>query len=106
MDTQRSVVTTSGSDPVVVTVVGAFDFASSDKLRSAVMAAAAQPNVSVVVDLSRTEFLDSVSIGILLQAWQQLHADGRELVLRSPHPRVRRVLEIAAIGDVVRVEEA
>ena len=104
VDTHRAMVTTTGSDPVVVTAVGEFDFDSSDRLRSALMAVAQDFEGSVVLDLSRTEFLDSIAIGVLLQIWQRLRSVDREFVIRSPHERIRRVLEIASIGEVVRVE--
>jgi anti-anti-sigma factor len=103
-DTQRAMVTTSGSNPVVVTAVGDFDFESADRLRSALMVASQDFEGDVVIDLSRTEFLDSISIGVLLQTWQRLRSVGRELVIRSPHERIRRVLQIAAIDEVVRIE--
>jgi anti-sigma B factor antagonist len=103
-DTQRAMVTTSGSNPVVVTAVGDFDFESADRLRSALMVASQDFEGDVVIDLSRTEFLDSISIGVLLQTWQRLRSAGRELVIRSPHERIRRVLQIAAIDEVVRIE--
>jgi anti-anti-sigma factor len=104
VDTQRAMVTTTGSDPVVVTAVGEFDFDSSDRLRSALMTVAQDFDGAVVLDLSRTEFLDSIAIGVLLQTWQRLRSVDRELVIRSPHERIRRVLDIASIGEVVRVE--
>jgi len=103
-DTQRAIVTTTGTGPVVVTAVGEFDFESSDRLRSALMTVVQEGDGNVVVDLSRTEFLDSIAIGVLLQAWQRLRSLDRELVIRSPHERIRRVLQIASIGEVVRVE--
>jgi anti-anti-sigma factor len=106
VDMQRAMVTTSGTDPVVVTAVGEFDFESSERLRSALMTVAADFDGDVVVDLSRTEFLDSIAIGVLLQTWQRLRSLGRELVIRAPHERIKRVLEIASISDVVRVEHA
>jgi anti-anti-sigma factor len=103
VETQRAIVTTSGTNPVVVTAEGEFDFESSERLRSALMAVAADFEGDVVVDLSRTEFLDSIAIGVLLQTWQRLRSLDRELVIRAPHERIRRVLEIASIGEVVRV---
>lgn len=105
-DTQRAMVSTSGTNPVIVTAVGEFDFESSDRLRSALMAVAQDFDGDVIVDLSRTEFLDSIAIGVLLQTWQRLRSLDRELVIRSPHDRIRRVLEIASIGEVVRVDQA
>jgi anti-anti-sigma factor len=106
VDTQRTMVTTSGTNPVVVTAVGEFDFESSERLRSALMTVAEDGEGDVVVDLSRTEFLDSIAIGVLLQTWQRLRTLDRELVIRSPHERIRRVLEIASIDEVVRIDDA
>jgi anti-anti-sigma factor len=104
VETQRALVTTAGTSPVVVTAVGEFDFESSERLRSALMSVAQDYEGDVVVDLSRTEFLDSIAIGVLLQTWQRLRSLDRELVIRAPHARIRRVLEIASIAEVVRVE--
>jgi anti-anti-sigma factor len=104
VDTQRAMVTTAGTDPVVVTAVGEFDFESSERLRSALMTVAQDFDGDVIVDLSRTEFLDSIAIGVLLQTWQRLRSLDRELVIRSPHERIQRVLKIASIGEVVRVD--
>jgi ribosomal-protein-alanine N-acetyltransferase len=104
VDTQRAMVTTTGTNPVVVTAVGEFDFESSERLRSALMTVAQDYEGDVVVDLSRTEFLDSIAIGVLLQTWQRLRSLERELVIRSPHERIQRVLEIASIDEVVRVD--
>ncbi|MDQ1466233.1 MAG: hypothetical protein QOH10_648 [Actinomycetota bacterium] len=104
VDTQRAMVSTTGTDPVVVTAVGEFDFESSDRLRSVLMTVAQDFDGDVIVDLSRTEFLDSIAIGVLLETWQRLRSAERELVIRSPHERIERVLSIASIDEVVRVE--
>jgi len=104
VDTQRAMVTTAGANPVVVTAVGEFDFESSERLRSALMAVAQDFEGDVILDLSRTEFLDSIAIGVLLQMWQRLRSADRELVIRSPHERIQRVLEVASIAEVVRVD--
>jgi anti-anti-sigma factor len=106
VEVQRAMVTTTGTNPVVVTAVGEFDFESSERLRSALMTVTAEFDGDVIVDLSRTEFLDSIAIGVLLQTWQRLRSLERELVIRAPHERIRRVLEIASIAEVVRVDHA
>ena len=101
---QRAMVTTSGQDPVLVTAAGEFDFDSSERLRSALMTAAQDYDGQVVLDLSATEFLDSIAIGVLLQAWQRLKSADRELVIRAPNLRIRRVLQIASIEEVIKIE--
>jgi ribosomal-protein-alanine N-acetyltransferase len=103
-ESPRATVTTAGNDPALLTVAGEFDFDSSERLRAALMTAIQERNGAVVVDLSGTEFLDSIAIGVLLQAWQRLRTVDRELVIRAPNPRIRRVLQIASIEEVVRIE--
>jgi ribosomal-protein-alanine N-acetyltransferase len=104
VETPRATVTTSGSDPAVITAVGEFDFDSSERLRAALMTVAQDSAGDVVVDFSGTDFLDSIAIGVLLQAWQRLRTTERELVIRGPNSRIRRILEIAGIEEVVRIE--
>lgn len=54
---------------------------------------------SVLIDLSRCEFIDSTGIALIVRAWQRLEAgeDGRNLVLCSQNDQVRRVLEITGL---------
>jgi anti-anti-sigma factor len=58
----------------------------------------------IVVDLHGCPFIDAAGISLLLElhrrAWV---ADGR-VVLRSPTPQVLRVLRIARVTQVLRIE--
>jgi anti-anti-sigma factor len=104
VESPRATVTTSGSDPALVVAAGEFDFESSERLRAALMTVTQDFRGDVVVDLGGTEFLDSIAIGVLLQTWQRLRASNRELAIRAPNPRIRRILQIAGIEEVIRIE--
>jgi len=57
----------------------------------------------VVIDLAGCPFLDAAAIAFLLEVHRQLwRTDGR-LSLRSPSPRVRRILRTARVDGVLDV---
>jgi anti-sigma B factor antagonist len=59
----------------------------------------------VIVDLSQTTFLDSVGLHVLLNAARRLTRRSRRLrVLCGPGP-VRRVIELARLGETLNVAD-
>jgi anti-sigma B factor antagonist len=54
---------------------------------------------SLLIDLSRCEFIDSTGIALIVRAWQRLDSgeNGRALVICSQNDQVRRVLEITGL---------
>jgi anti-anti-sigma factor len=58
----------------------------------------------VIVDLSDVDFLDSSGLSVFVRAHRRLREAGGALVLRSPNPRVRRVVEITGLGQVLTIE--
>jgi anti-anti-sigma factor len=60
----------------------------------------------VVVDVSGIRFVDSTGLSVLVQAHHTARSAGRRLVLAAPSARVRRLLEITALDDVLTVIDA
>jgi anti-sigma B factor antagonist len=60
----------------------------------------------VVVDLNGLSFVDSTGLSVLLHAHHNAEASGRRIVLTSPSDRVRRLLEITGLGEVLVVRDA
>ena len=56
----------------------------------------------LVLDCSELAFLDSSGIGVLIAARNRLGADG-SIVLDSPPPHVRKVLEITGVSSHLSV---
>ncbi|HYD51789.1 MAG TPA: STAS domain-containing protein [Gemmatimonadaceae bacterium] len=96
-------VTAAGpGQPVTLAVSGRFDFATSGEFRTAY---AAQPaGTPFVVDLARTEYLDSSALGMLLLL--RRHAGDRPESVRivNASPDVRRILEIAKVERLCRID--
>jgi anti-anti-sigma factor len=57
----------------------------------------------LVVDLSGCGYADALAIDILLNAHRRAYQTGGRLTLRSPSPRVERLLHLARVHQVFHV---
>ncbi|MEH0824204.1 STAS domain-containing protein [Micromonospora sp. CPCC 205739] len=55
----------------------------------------------VVIDLSECRHIDAAAIGLLLDIQRRLSRGGGVLTLRAPHPRIRRILDIAHLNEAL-----
>jgi anti-anti-sigma factor len=58
---------------------------------------------SVVVDLSKVNFVASIGIRTLLIAAKAVQMKGRKLVLLSPVPSVENALRVSGIADLIPI---
>ena len=56
----------------------------------------------VVFDFSRTEFMDSSGIGILLNRYKQMAGSGGTVTIYGVNAQVGRVLAIGGIGRIMK----
>ena len=78
-------------------LLGELDLGSAKELEAALRDAEAQASESVVVDLSRLDFIDSTGLSALVAADRRLRETGLRLAL-VPGPRpVQRVFEITGL---------
>lgn len=87
-----------------VTVVGDIDIDSCRRLREELVQLIDNGVTTVVLDLARMEFVDSTGLDVLVGAHKRLSQRGGELVLRSPRPATRRVLEITRLDTVFTID--
>jgi len=88
----------------VVTVAGAVDVNSCRTLREELVHLIDGGVTTVVLDLEHMEFVDSTGLDVLVGAQKRLRQRGGELVLRSPRPAARKVLEITRLDSVFTIE--
>jgi anti-anti-sigma factor len=82
-----------------ISVRGELDLSTAPELEGPLQAALESEEGSVLIDLSRCEFIDSTGIALIVRAWQHLDSgkNGRALVICSQNDQVRRVLEITGL---------
>ena len=86
-------------DVSTIRAMGEIDLASSRDLASRLGEAAGAPGPSVVLDLTRVTFMDSVGLGVVLQAANRFHRQGKRLLIVAPPGPVRRMFDFAGVAD-------
>jgi anti-sigma B factor antagonist len=79
------------------------DITNADRLRAALLQAAARPGVALVVDMTRTRFCDSAGLHALIGAHKRAQAEGRQVRLVITAAQVRRVLALTALDRLISV---
>lgn len=79
------------------------DHHSSLKMKDGIAKArSSHPVTSLVFDFSKTDFMDSAGIGMLLGRYKEMAAMGGTVFVRNTSPRVKRILEMSGIYRVIR----
>ncbi len=81
---------------VVVRLAGELDLYNSAEVRAAIDQAAADSPDRLVADLAEVTFVDSTTLGALVEAQKAL--GGTRLVLAAPSADVRRALEVSGLA--------
>ena len=82
-----------------ISVRGELDLSTAPELEAPLEQALESGKGSVLIDLTRCEFIDSTGIALIVRAWQRLQSgeNGRALVICTENDQVRRVLEITGL---------
>jgi anti-anti-sigma factor len=88
----------------VVVVAGDIDLGSAPAVHERLQGLAGT-GAGVVADLAGVTFIDSSGIHALLSSARAIDAAGGTLVLASPSPAVRRLLELVKADEVVPIED-
>jgi anti-anti-sigma factor len=86
-----------------VTVGGDIDMMTVSRLRDCLAAVVKKHPERLIIDLAAVGFLDTSAIHAFIQVRHALPA-GCPVVLRSPQPIVRRVLELTGLDQTCEVE--
>ncbi len=86
-----------------IRVLGELDMSSASLLRDELERLTSEGATLVTLDLSELAFIDSTGLSVLITALKRLRQEGGELVLRSPTPGTRKVLEITGLTEVFSI---
>jgi anti-sigma B factor antagonist len=80
-----------------VAVSGELDYATCDRLSVALQEASDHDRESVLLDLGECTFVDSMGVGVIVEAATRLSASGRKLVVCNVHGQVRKMLRLTGL---------
>lgn len=92
-------------EAAIVEVGGELDLGSSAQLEQALQLAWRDPPALVVIDLGELYFIDMAGLRVLLDAQRRAAANDTRLLLAHLRRPVRRVLELARMGDLFTIQE-
>jgi anti-sigma B factor antagonist len=101
-----SVVAGSADDhgrPTVV-IEGEVDLSNAEQVTACLEEAGLEREPAVVVDMSAVAFIDSSGLHAMYRAHERQEAAGMALILRSPSPRVLRLIELTNLDGVLRID--
>ena len=84
-------------------VVGEADLSTAPELRAALTAAIDGGARSVLVDLSRTTFIDSTTLGVLMGAVRRLRSRDGEIAIVCRDRNIRKIFEITLLDRIFSV---
>ena len=89
---------------VVVRLAGELDLYNAETVRRALAETAAEGAARLVVDLSAVRFIDSTTLGVLIEARKRL-GNPRAFLLAAPGLETRRALQISGLDRHFGVHE-
>jgi anti-sigma B factor antagonist len=88
-------------DQATIVLRGEFDIIGKESFVAAIATALAADVTDVAIDMSEVSFIDSSGVGALLEA----HRLGLAIVVHRPSERVRKLLDLVLIGDIIPIED-
>jgi len=92
-----------GDGVAAASVVGEADLYTAPELKAALNALIENGARSVLVDLSRTTFLDSTTLGVLMGAVRRLRSRGGQIAIACSDPNIRKIFEITLLDRIFTI---
>ena len=97
------VVVSGGDTSYELRLLGELDMSTAALLRDELTRVTSDGARHVTVDMSDLVFIDSTGLSVLITGLKRLRHVGGDLVLRSPNPGTRKVLEITGLTEVFAI---
>lgn len=88
---------------VKINLSGRMDLDGVGQIEATFAAMTAAPRMSIVVDMSEVPYMSSIGIRALLMNAKAVGRRGGKLVLLSPQPDVKMVLETSGIDQLIKI---
>ena len=88
-----------------ITLRGEIDHHSAVSVRSAIDEKLYELRpASLVIDLSRIEFMDSSGLGLIMGRYALMQKLGGEFSVLNPSARVEKIFELSGLGRIIKIE--
>ena len=91
---------------LITEISGELDHHSAAKIRAEIDAAISEEAKNIILDLTNLTFMDSSGIGMIMGRYKKIQSFGGKLVIVSPKPQVKRILEISGLFNIITIESS
>lgn len=91
---------TEGEDTAVLSLTGEVDVANASQVRDAGLSLISRGVKRLVVDLERTEYMDSTGLGTLVGLLKRLKESGGAIAIAAAQSRVERLFVITGLDRI------
>ena len=88
----------------IVDLQGEMDVYTTPQAKEAMLDLLEKGYYHLIINLQRTEYLDSTALGLLVGTLKRAHERGGDLRLVAPSARIRRLLEITRLDKVFPID--
>src|ERR1700761_1485978 len=92
-----------GDGVATIAVAGEVVLYTAPALKQAINPLIDEGARSLLVDLSRTTFIDSTTLGVLMGAVKRLRPAGGELAIACSDPNIRKIFEITLLDRIFNI---
>ncbi|MBI2706255.1 MAG: STAS domain-containing protein [Actinobacteria bacterium] len=95
------VIVTERDGWAVLSVMGELDLATAPQLRQQVVTTVNDGSNRLLLDLTATDFLDSIGLGVIVGALKRVQSTGGSLVIATDVDRIRAVFELTRLDAII-----
>ena len=100
------VVTKTENGKITAELTGEIDHHSARVIRSNIDRDIEREKPKVLIlDFSGVNFMDSSGIGLIMGRYKMMLENDGRVIIKSPQPYIKKVLKLAGITRIVKVEE-
>lgn len=89
---------------LLVAPEGELDHHSAVKIRDEVDSCLGGDVKNIIFDFSRLSFMDSSGVGMIMGRYKKIAEAGGRVIIAAPQPQVQRIIEMAGLLSIVRIE--
>ena len=103
MPIEFAVTPQSTDDILVVEVAGEIDLFTAPELKAAITEGLDDGSEKVVIDLTRTTFLDSTALGVLIGTVKRLRDNDGSMTIVNSDRNIAKTLEITGLDQILKI---
>ncbi|PPA70542.1 anti-sigma factor antagonist [Jeotgalibacillus proteolyticus] len=96
-------VTEQTDEQVKVAIAGEIDAFTAPKLREKMEPFSLQEGITLIVDLSQVNYMDSTGIGVFVGLFKGMKSNGGHLQLIGLSDRLKRLFDITGLADIMDI---